>query len=339
MGPTGGPRSGRFGWGIRPLPNSKSLVWYEYNKVEACGPSGGPVTPTNGWPNCAGEYQIGPGYGTATRNSSVVWAWGPPTGNVGVNPYYKPGFRLTRVNANSRQGTNTGVNPDPFKVVRHPVTLPSGWYAPGIGTTPVPFPTPIPYVVQPHLGSGPGYDRDVSYGEKPIIRHNPIPGTEPHTLQPPKTGEKERKVRVGRLAMWLLHRGHDVTEGLDFMDALWEALPKDIQISTPRTGKTKRGAKIGEGRAYHTPQDKLGAIYRHYHDMDVSLAVKNVLLNHFKDMIDGYVFKGSDKFSNDFLGGAREVFAGGGMSTAYEEVVQWLIDALEIDTKAKSPTG
>lgn len=343
----GGAQGGGGGFGFFPQGvNSNSLVWYNYQKTSSCGGSGGPVTTIAGWPSCANSYQVNPqSPGYMGPGASPIYAWGPPDPaklGQGTFPYFLPGFRLDKLAVPyTRIGFNSGTRPDPFRSQRARDThgpLPAPFSRPDPFGPPRPFPEPIPRPVIPYLGTGPGtqreagYDVDIPVGRDPYRPtvdpdpwHPPRPGEDPHTYKPPGPRTKERKVRVNSKFMWLLRRAHDATELNDLIDNLFEALPKDLQKQVDKSGITKKGAFIGEGKKYATPADKLRLLYEHWDKVDMVKAVRNVAINEIKDRLDGGVHGGADRFSQRRLGGSRFVQGGGSASAIVDKIIKRIL--------------
>lgn len=86
------------------------------------------------------------------------------------------------------------------------------------------------------------------------------------------------------------------TEGIDAVDAIWDALPDKVKKQTPKSGRARKGAFIGEGTAYSTPIDKALHLWKHLQSLDLSKAAMNLLMNHYVDKIIGTMSaKGADK--------------------------------------------
>lgn len=122
----------------------------------------------------------------------------------------------------------------------------------------------------------------------------PLPGR-PLRAQPPRKGEHERKGQVEQAIGKAVAVAFFGTEAKDAVDAIYDALPKHIRQQTDKSGTTRKGAMVGEGVRYSTTIDKAVAIYKHYRDLDLSEAAKNLLINHFIDKIIGTMSaKGAD---------------------------------------------
>lgn len=105
--------------------------------------------------------------------------------------------------------------------------------------------------------------------------------------RPPGPGVKERKGEMPVWAMNVMKGVWAATEAIDAIDAIWKALPKEIRDATPKTGRTRKGALIGEGKAYSTPLDKAKHLYENLDKLDLPEAIKNLIINHYTDALMG----------------------------------------------------
>ena len=204
-------------------------------------------------------------------------------------PYLPPGWGET-------------VNPMP---VPYPV-VPSLPSAPNPGPSPEPAPQPKPGPIVggfPWPSPGPAPGPNPNPGPDPNFPNNPE-----HSSTPPRPREKEKKLRVPALLMAALKAGHAVTEYKDIVDSIWEGVPKDIRRKYQGRGRTRKGAFVGEGRAYFTMDQKMQIIYRHVNDIDWSVALTELAKNQLEDLIMGHLNSGADKRSVQSLGGNRLVF-------------------------------
>lgn len=169
------------------------------------------------------------------------------------------------------------------------------------------FPYPIPYNVLPRLNPAASPNRAVSYGlpnQSPVpdadfypqtVNNNwsvqvqtpaPEPNTAPrtHTLSPPvkrgDSGTKERKTRLSPAISAILKGVSKATEGVDFVNALYDALPPQYR---PRYRKTKH-----EKRAV-TPQEKMKALWENADKIDISEAIENLISNQIEDYVYGKI--------------------------------------------------
>lgn len=168
-------------------------------------------------------------------------------------------------------GPSAQPGPEPDQVVVapplprpvNPIDLPIGWPVQQPDAPPVTPGVPRPVVIT----QGWTPESSTSSYESP----HPPPVT-PRTQ--PKPGEKERKVRSNVPGLFqILRRMRDAayatTEGLDMLDAFYEALPKQYQVAKPR------------------PQDKAKMLYRHWEKVDLNQALLNLIQNHVEDALVG----------------------------------------------------
>ena len=143
------------------------------------------------------------------------------------------------------------------------------------------------------------YLREVSPDPNPIPRPRPVPNTgititvppsgKPtvsrgpnHTFSPPRAGQKEKKGKSKFDAVWdifgeamnigpgKLKRNFDrLTEALDWLNAVYYALPEDV---------------ILESRAF-TPQEKALAIAKNWDEINVDTLLKNIIVMEVGDRV------------------------------------------------------
>lgn len=167
-----------------------------------------------------------------------------------------------------------------------------------------PLPTPywaIPYRVQsPNRASAESTSRGPVKAEAvvasslevenigAIVSYRPTTGLEVETIKnpvrkPPSRGEKERKTISNLSQTSLIARlVNAVTESLDVVDAIWEAIPARKR---PGMVITKRGKEVRKWNP--PPQYKLVHIYRHMDHVDWAQAAQNVLVNELEDRLYG----------------------------------------------------
>lgn len=130
-------------------------------------------------------------------------------------------------------------------------------------------------------------------GPKSPPKKKPVIGKNPHTNKKPKRGEKERKVKSPVVGILWGAMG-TVTEGMDALDAAYDALPKSVKNEKPP--KYLWGDKEGTAqwrREQNTPQAKAWKLWRNFDDMDVEKFARNMVRNHVNDMMWGKMgFKG-----------------------------------------------
>lgn len=158
-------------------------------------------------------------------------------------------------------------------------------YAPGYtGPWPPFVDMPSPEVFVPLLSQPlPHNATDAGSGYKPP----PPPVPQKLRSRPPGPREKERKGEMPPWALKVMEGAWAATEAIDALDAIWKALPKDIRDATPKTGRTRKGALIGEGKAYSTPLDKAKHLYDNLDKLDLPEAIKNLIINHYTDALMG----------------------------------------------------
>lgn len=279
-----------------------------YN-MNVCNAGAGPATDSQAWPNCGASYVIHPPFGVSPF-ASQFWVWGKYVSGVNVHSqgsYYQPGTKYTW----------DGVT-DPPRFRMNPVTNLPTVVPPGTAPSPQ-SPTvriaPMPRRLVPHIrnhtgrqvgngSGGPMWDPPIPEGPRPSV-----PGTDPHVPEPPRPGTREKKGRMPVGLMRALGVAYQATEAADLADALFDALPKDIRKQVPKSGRARKGSRIGEGTPYATPWDKARHVWENLEHLDLSQAVINILKNHILDMIIGGAHGRTDEFSRRFVGGSR--FAGG----------------------------
>jgi hypothetical protein len=127
---------------------------------------------------------------------------------------------------------------------------------------------PLPFgLVQPvpRLGTPP------SFAVAPAIQFFPPPVRNVATpaVAPPSPGERERKGALQAGLARLAAFAYAVTEGLDVLDVLHDALPEQCQVP--------------DG----TPQEKALALYNCLDQLDLDAAIKGLILNAIEDAIVG----------------------------------------------------
>lgn len=174
----------------------------------------------------------------------------------------------------SRPGFNpvNQVYPDP--VVQTPTTLP-----PGLDPMPTPDvvvgdPVTTP-ATWPKTGDE-GWPEGSQSGPDPAGETSVNPG---YRWEPPRKGEDERKVKPYSpfLVRLLQKAGHATTEGLDLLEAIWKAIPKELRT---KPDYKSRFPKV-------SPQQMAWDIATHFHDIDLNQALLNILTNHVSDEVVG----------------------------------------------------
>ena len=282
--------------------------------VDNCGPGGGPSVTNQAWPNCGPEFVIGPPW--VQTPGLKVWVWGRWVGRVNQfspNSRYKPGFAYVP-DSLAQQPFRVGYSALPAPGVQPGLGVGQGphWNTPGVPMVP----RPMPRSLSPHQRDAPGL-RETGNGRvwshdpgfQPDGRPRPRPRPDDRPDRPPPPGEKEKKVRIPSALGVALKAAYTATETADLIDALFDALPKHIRQAVPRSGRTRKGARVGDGVPYATPHDKALHLWRNMRHVDAPEAVKNIIVNHVTDEIIGRSSAQVDRHARRYLGGAR--FVGG----------------------------
>ena len=113
-----------------------------------------------------------------------------------------------------------------------------------------------------------------------------------HLLVPPRRGEKETKFsgRLGGVHRFLVVWGMTPTEWLDFIDALYAALPGHVR---------------GDPRYHGSVANRVRAIYENLDEIDVAQAIENVIYNQIEDAIIGRAQGALARFGKKQMGAER----------------------------------
>jgi len=199
---------------------------------------------------------------------------------------------------------------DPFAVristATHPHLNPGGL---NVGQTHA-QPLPIPYSVIPLRRT----DESAAPRERTEIDRKPELGVQTDPLRQlpvaaqrrPGKGERERKVQVSR---FILQAVSQVTEGLDFIKAMYPCLPKAIRAANEskfyrglRGDRVRRGKVVGQRgkrtkivgpRTKYTPADKAKLLYQHLDKMDIGCAMFNFIWDQVEDAAYAAISKNS----------------------------------------------
>ena len=194
----------------------------------------------------------------------------------------------------------------PPKVGFNPDTFPGGHPNPWQLTTPfvsLPRPQGDP-LNDPYLGTD--ADGQPSTGTQTQPATPDIPG-------PPPSGVKEKKMRL--VLPWLNGKvsvqaaAHLTTEGLDWLECLWKALPKNRRTKpSHRLGDMPGAQAFNPDALVATPQEKVLDVYRYWSEIDwagrrnpdgslVSAsqpgALACLVANHFTDEVIGRIAGGA----------------------------------------------
>lgn len=115
--------------------------------------------------------------------------------------------------------------------------------------------------------------------------------TRPIGRRPPGRRTKEKKVlsKSKRIGIGIFNLMDFMSESADIIDAIYEALPKDVQ---KRWARGRRGAVDQFGQYGINGADwKLQAIYHNWHKLDAVAAVENIIKNELEDKVYGAIHK------------------------------------------------
>lgn len=201
--------------------------------------------------------------------------------------------------------------PDPNIVRASPASMPVGDpltgapspLVPGFGTPvtgPAPFSNPDlayqpdyawGFQIAPDVTEGQGNTPSVPSGPSVPSRPTPIRGGVKR--EPPKRGEKQRKVitRSAQIGIALFRALDAISESAEVVDALFEALPEDVQKRWKRAhaddGEYRRLLDTAGQYGIDGADWKLQALYYNWHLLDVEQGLKNILKNALSDRIVG----------------------------------------------------
>ena len=259
-----------------------------YELVRRCKPGRG-VFKQNGQANCSITIEMDPWLYPATGrpfalfewSDDGLWGWPTPTAHQ-FSPIAE--WRRTEVSGTPVEDPN---------VVQAPQYWPEPWRPPagrprtrprkrprqrpsfpGLPFEPIAEPNGPPRTPLPRSQT-----LTITPGIKGQVSSNPY-----IARRPPGPGVKERKVKSNApgLLLMLQKIAHTATEAIDFIDALHDALPKRFQA---------------KGDA--TPQQKAQAVYRHINEIDVELAIRNLIINHITDSVIGRSNAAVKKWATD----------------------------------------
>lgn len=194
---------------------------------------------------------------------------------IGMPSPSAPPLNFPRPDPWSPESPSRGPRPDEV-----PKTEPAPVPKPSPLPEPAPNPAPRPNVIQNPFPDAP-LDSWL-----PSPRPTPRPQVRPQRPQPPRKNEKEKKARMGAVAGAIWAAFGPITETVDFVDVLYEALPRNI----------KRDAYNKLGRQPN-PIERAELIYRNINQMDVGKALTGWAQNEIEDFIIGKFGKGVGKAS------------------------------------------
>lgn len=202
----------------------------------------------------------------------------PPLTRPGALPGHWPTPRpldAPRPDPWSPESPEVGPRPDPA-ARPSPAPAPSPWVNP----LPEPFPDPG---IAPQPAPAPAPVHEIHPSGRVVTRTNPQPRprARPHLSRRPTKGVKESKIKAGRWFGWAWAAIGGVTEGVDFIENIYEALP---------TGR-KVDAYNNLGRQPN-PIEKLGLIYTYNNEVDFNEAMEGYWNQQSSDRISAV---GSDQ--------------------------------------------
>lgn len=206
--------------------------------------------------------------------------------------------------------------PMPHPMIR-PYPASNPWAQPQGLPLPMPIPAPAPwarprqkpeFMPGEHTYSGPRPAPRPRNNPTVMVRGAPSPASQSGTNirpRPPGPGVKERKmtIRIGGAAGWIIN---GITEGIDFIDALHDALdenckakPKWKSGDRPGFGKPRAGEQSGHwrtaaggARVYgywqaSTPLERAEAVYKNIECLNLGKAFQNLLHEQLEDFAYG----------------------------------------------------
>lgn len=292
-------------------PGGYTLVWQCQGAPHFWSSSAGPTEAAcaNGSLSVLGEGAIG----HSNPRARNIYLWENTGARYGPNPdffYAKASAWWTRPRDNpapmpwshTLEKSGTVIGPQPLAVnapTRGPYSyvdtapkpeiqtgysqpLPTPGTNPGTQTWPYTFPLPSTQVV-------------------PVTGRPVVTPTKTQPIEPPGRGNKQNKwntntliARLGRLAL-------QVSEGIDAVEAITKALPKDALDECKRKAAARQRQAKKEGRQYHalsrkmTPQEMMGCLAANWEQIDVGDALMELIMNQIGDMWAGFQYGAFDK--------------------------------------------
>lgn len=314
-----------------------------YELTLDCSSGGGPWNYLSGFPSCAGPFAIGSfalNNGQIDGNPArpaVIYHWGPYSHDHanGDSKYYFPGQRWTRrVVAGQPQIVTTVKQYQWQYPYEYQVPFWRPFTVPGTEPVLVPFPwraipdrrpsglpedsergNSVPTPGNPGQWGRPGPTFIWQIGQPPRTQNPPKPGDKPD----PGTGknpqplprkvrrrekEKKRFAKISGVPAKIINH---VTETKDLIDALYDALPKDLRTKLWRADyKRKKGT---DQFTSLRPDQKAWYIYKYWKHLDLTEALKNIGLNQIEDFLIGQASSRTRKRHRE-AGGLTGFFAG-----------------------------
>lgn len=186
-----------------------------------------------------------------------------------------------------------------LRVIHYPLDfkIPNGSFGIRTRTPPTYRPsssfTSLPYSVLPFRQSHPTPYTGNHYSNGPPPKP-PLIKTD-HKWRPPPPRTKERKAKGGPAAVRLaMEAANATTEFMDMLNALWDAMPPEVQATAPKNGRCTGPKCVNPNAPYVLAHDKFLHIYRNMNKLDLPLAIRNLIVNHYTDAVLGRVFGGAD---------------------------------------------
>ncbi len=149
-----------------------------------------------------------------------------------------------------------------------------------INPTPQPLPRPAP-------ARAPSPHRIITIAPRPRNRPAPQQAAAARS-KPPPSNTKEIKGTAGKLGAKMFEAIDYISEASEVVDALYQALPKDVRKRWNRPDRPGDNAgQYGiDGADY-----KLQALWHNWSKLDVNEAIKNVLYNQLEDKLYGEAYR------------------------------------------------
>lgn len=178
-------------------------------------------------------------------------------------------------------------------------------------TAPTPSITNYPFV-PPFISPMPNAP-SVPVPARPILndmlaKAGPIPFAQPprqppklrrdvHRWRPPPKRTKEKKSKMPAWLADMTNVAFGVTEAIDVIELMFDALPANVKRNTVPTGRTYGNARIGVGKPYLSATDKALAVWRNLGDVDMTKFVPALIQNQIID----YAVGSTSGSAGDFL--------------------------------------
>lgn len=176
------------------------------------------------------------------------------------------------------------LHPKPAVVMPDPFILPPKFDLP---------PNPLPDVVVPLPREHPSpRPRPKPAPAPPPPADPPIWNRDFHDRNPPRQNEKERKGKIRKTFDKVMDIFGAVTEIGDIVDAAWKSLPSDCRTKT-----------YYKGRIVTSAQDRWADVYRCAPHMDIDQFLRNLINNHFQDLMIGIQNRIRNKLLPDGING------------------------------------